>query len=168
MLVSLRGAHSDYFIPPIRIVLVERYDEGAGEVSDLVPHRIPKEKIGRTLPVNDQNEDKKCHVNGRQKYGISPQCRSMSTLQPTALIVNGLSLSLTSEDLREIFSEFGPVMWTHIATDGSREALGFGYVVMNAEDAVKAIQALDGKTVAGQKVTIAHTAIPPLPGIAEP
>jgi RNA recognition motif-containing protein len=92
----------------------------------------------------------------------------MSAFQPTALIVNGLSLSLTSEDLREIFSEFGSVMWTRIATDRSREDLGFGYVVMNAEGAAKAIQALDGKTIAGQKMTIAHTAIPPLPGIAEP
>lgn len=92
----------------------------------------------------------------------------MSALHPTALIVNGLSLSLASEDLREIFSEFGPVMWTHVETDGSGEDLGFGYVVMDAEGAAKAIQALNGKTIAGQKVTIAHTAIPPLPGIAEP
>jgi RNA recognition motif-containing protein len=92
----------------------------------------------------------------------------MGAIQLTALIGGGLSVSVTSEDLREIFSAFGPVMWSRIETDGSGEDLGIGYVVMNAEAAAKAIQALDGKTIAGQKVTIAHTAIPPLPGIAQP
>lgn len=90
----------------------------------------------------------------------------MNALFPTALIVDGLSLVVTSEDLREIFEQFGTIVWARVAMDRSREPLGFGYVVMGAEDATKAIHALDGKTIAGRKLHIAHTSIPPLPRIA--
>lgn len=85
---------------------------------------------------------------------------------PAALIVDGLSLSVTSEDLREIFTPFGPVIWVRVAMDRSREPLGFGYVVMEAEYATNALHALDGKTIAGRRVHIAHTSIPALPRIA--
>jgi RNA recognition motif-containing protein len=91
----------------------------------------------------------------------------MNALFPTALIVDGLSLVVTSEDLREIFEQFGTIVWARVAMDRSREPLGFGYVVMEAEeDATKAIHALDGQTIAGRKLHIAHTSIPPLPRIA--
>jgi RNA recognition motif-containing protein len=90
----------------------------------------------------------------------------MDTDTPTALIVDGLSLSITSEDLRELFTPFGPVVWARIAMDRAREHLGFGYVVMQADDAAKAIQALEGKTLAGREVHIVQTAVPPLPRIA--
>ncbi len=84
----------------------------------------------------------------------------------SALIVDGLSLSITSEDLRKIFQPFGPIVWARIATDRSKKPLGFGYVVLEAEDAAKAIAALQGKTIAGRELNIAHTSIPPLPRLA--
>ncbi len=84
----------------------------------------------------------------------------MDTPVPTALIVDVFKIGMRSERLREIFVPFGPVMWSHIPTDRSRHALGFGYVVMHAEDAVKAIEALNGKKIDGRELTIAHTTIP--------
>lgn len=88
------------------------------------------------------------------------------SLMSTALIVDGLSVSVTSEDLRDLFTPFGPVIWARIAMDRSRRPLGFGYVVMEAEHATKASHALEGKTIAGRQLRIAHTAIPALPRIA--
>jgi RNA recognition motif-containing protein len=84
----------------------------------------------------------------------------------SALFVDGLSLSVTAEDLTECFSPFGTVIWTRVATDHFRKSLGFGYVIMDAEDADRAMQALNGKTIAGGVLTIVRTEIPPLPRTA--
>jgi RNA recognition motif-containing protein len=84
----------------------------------------------------------------------------------SALFVDGLSLSVTAEDLNECFSPFGTVIWTRVATDRFRKSLGFGYVIMDAEGADRAIQTLNGKTIAGGVLTIVRTEIPPLPRTA--
>lgn len=81
----------------------------------------------------------------------------------SALFVDGLCLSVTAEDLNESFSPFGTVIWTRVATDHFRKSLGFGYVIMDAEGADRAIHALNGKTIAGGVLTILRTQIPPLP-----
>jgi hypothetical protein len=50
--------------------------------------------------------------------------------------------------------------------DRYRRSLSYGYVVMEVDaDAAKAVQALDGKAVAGggQKLKIVYAPIPPLP-----
>jgi RNA recognition motif-containing protein len=85
-----------------------------------------------------------------------------ATIQ-SALFVDGLSVSVTAEDLTEIFSPFGTVIWSRAATDRFRRSLGFGYVIMDSEGADKAVQALNGKTIAGGVLTIFRTEIPPLP-----
>jgi RNA recognition motif-containing protein len=85
------------------------------------------------------------------------------SVDQSALFVDGLSLSVTADDLNERFSPFGTVIWTRIATDRFRKSLGFGYVIMDAEGADRAIHALNGKTIAGGVLTIVRTEIPPLP-----
>jgi RNA recognition motif-containing protein len=81
----------------------------------------------------------------------------------SALFVDGLSLSVTADDLNESFSPFGTVVWTRVATDRFRKSLGFGYVIMDAEGADRAIHALNGKTISGGILMIVRTEIPPLP-----
>ncbi len=82
----------------------------------------------------------------------------------SALIVDGLALSVTSQDLRHAFAPFGSVVWTRVAVDRFRRSLGYGYVVMGSEAAAaQAIDSLKGKTIAGLPITVAHTTIPPLP-----
>lgn len=77
-----------------------------------------------------------------------------------ALIVDGLSLSTTEEDLKQKFEPFGEVVWTQVMMRYGR-SLGYGYVVMaNKTDAETAIDALNG-----QSLTIALTVIPPLPRV---
>ena len=85
-----------------------------------------------------------------------------ATIQ-SALFVDGLSVSVTAEDLNELFSPFGTVIWTRVATDRFRRSLRFGYVIMDADDADTAMQALNGKTTAVGVLTIVRTEIPPLP-----
>jgi RNA recognition motif-containing protein len=91
----------------------------------------------------------------------------MHTVPSSALIVDGLALSLTSDDLTELFTPFGSILWTHVATDPFRRSLGFGYVVMETdEQADRAIQALQGYSVGGRVIRIARTEVPPLPRTA--
>lgn len=88
----------------------------------------------------------------------------MRTVARSALIVDGLALSFTAEDLKELFQPFGTILLTQIALDPFRRSLGFGYVVMETEhEATQAIQGLQGHTVVGRPLKIMRTEIPPLP-----
>jgi len=92
----------------------------------------------------------------------------MSTLDShSALIVDGLALSVASSDLRELFMPFGSVVWVRVVRDHCGHSIRYGYVVMDAEaNALKAIEALHGKNVAGLPITVTLTTVPPLPRIA--
>ena len=84
-----------------------------------------------------------------------------------ALIIDGLSLSATSDDLREMLSPYGTVVWCRIAVDRLGKSLRYGYVVMDTEDhARKALEALNGKTPAGLPITVGLTPVPSLPRLA--
>ena len=63
------------------------------------------------------------------------------------IFVANLNFKVRSENLKEIFSEYGEVITARIITEkGSRRSKGFGFVEMaNDEDAKKAIK--NGKAV---------------------
>ncbi|WP_447983814.1 RNA recognition motif domain-containing protein [Nitrospira sp. Nam74] len=85
----------------------------------------------------------------------------------TTLFVDGLALSVTSEDLRELFMSFGSVAWCRVARDHCGISLRLGYVAMDNEDnATRATEALNGTIVAGLQITVTRTTVPPLPRIA--
>ena len=89
---------------------------------------------------------------------------SMISQIGTALIVDGLPLSVTATDLQDLFRPFGLVAWVRLATDRCGCSLRYGYVVMaNEADAVLAMKALNGMPLAGLPMTIARTVYPPLP-----
>jgi len=91
----------------------------------------------------------------------------MNTIARSALIVDGLELSLTSDDLTELFTPFGTILWTQVVTDPFRRSLGFGYVVMETDDqATRALQALHGHSIAGRVIRISRSEVPPLPRTA--
>ena len=97
-----------------------------------------------------------------------PTVTLMNTVaSQSALIIDGLSLSATADDLREMLSPYGTVVWCRIALDRWGISLRYGYVVMDTEDhALKAIHALKGKTLAGLPITCALAPVPQLPRIA--
>jgi len=87
----------------------------------------------------------------------------MRTVSRSALIIDGLALSLTADDLRALFSPFGSILFAQVALDPFRRSLGFGYVVMETEiQATQAIEALQGRTISGRGLHIARTEVPPL------
>lgn len=81
----------------------------------------------------------------------------------TALIVDGFALSVTSAYLRDLFMAFGSVVRVRVVRDHCGYSLRYGYGVLDTEShALKAIEALSGKTLAGLPISVTLTAMPPL------
>lgn len=72
------------------------------------------------------------------------------------IFVANLNYRVRSENLKEIFSEYGEVTTARIITErGTRRSKGFGFVEMaNDEDAQKAIAALDGAEWEGRTIIV--------------
>lgn len=71
------------------------------------------------------------------------------------LYVGNLPYSVRSNDLRQMFSSFGTVVDAVVMMEpGSRDrSKGFGFVTMNsAEEAEKAVAAMNGKEVEGRAI----------------
>jgi len=73
-----------------------------------------------------------------------------------SLFVGNMSFQTTEGDLNALFKPFGQVTRVHLAVDRETgRARGFAFVEMpNDEEAVKAIAALDGKSVAGRSLKV--------------
>ena len=74
----------------------------------------------------------------------------------TNVYVGNLSFDATSEQLEQMFSEFGEVVSANVITDrDTGRSRGFGFVEM-AEGAAaeKAIEALNGKDMGGRALTV--------------
>ncbi|MDR8391041.1 RNA-binding protein [Aliifodinibius sp. S!AR15-10] len=78
----------------------------------------------------------------------------------TNLYVGNLDYGVSSDDLRELFEEFGVVTSAKVITDRETDrSKGFGFVEMeNEEEAQEAIDELDGAEYEGRtlKVNIAR------------
>ena len=74
----------------------------------------------------------------------------------TNIFIANLDWEITSEDLKVTFSAFGAVHLAHVVFDAkTKKSKGFGYVEMeNAEEAIAAIQALNGFEVNNRKLDV--------------
>lgn len=74
----------------------------------------------------------------------------------TNIFIANLDWEVTSEDLQATFSAFGEVHLAHVVFDAkTKKSKGFGYVEMvSAEEAINAIQALNGFEVNGRKLDV--------------
>jgi RNA recognition motif-containing protein len=74
----------------------------------------------------------------------------------TNIYVGNLTFDTDSRRLEDLFAEHGPVTKAQVITDrDTGRSRGFGFVEMgSAEDAQKAISALDGKDVGGRQLTV--------------
>ncbi|KAG2298122.1 hypothetical protein Bca4012_009335 [Brassica carinata] len=65
----------------------------------------------------------------------------------TNVYVKNLAESTTDDDLKNTFGEFGTITSAVVMKDGDGKSKGFGFVNFeNADDAAKAVEALNGKT----------------------
>lgn len=72
------------------------------------------------------------------------------------LFVGGLPFSTTSEELEQIFAEFGTVASAKVITDrDTGRSKGFGFVEFeNDDEGKKAESEMNGKEVGGRTVTV--------------
>lgn len=74
----------------------------------------------------------------------------------TKLFVGGLPYALTSDELKNVFSQYGAVASATVITDKfTGQSKGFGFVEMeNDDEAQAAIKALDGSDMNGRKIAV--------------
>ena len=74
----------------------------------------------------------------------------------TRLYVGNLSFNTTADGVRTAFEQFGTVSDVHLVTDRETgRSRGFAFVTMGTTDeAAKAIQGMDGKTVDGRPLRV--------------
>jgi RNA recognition motif-containing protein len=74
----------------------------------------------------------------------------------TNIYVGNLTFNTNSADLENLFSAHGSVSKAQVVTDrDTGRSRGFGFVEMDsADDAQKAIDALNGKDVDGRQLTV--------------
>lgn len=81
----------------------------------------------------------------------------MSSLQNSKkLYVGNLPYSLTTEDLRNLFAEFGTIVDVTVIMDrATNRSKGFGFVEFDSEDAAQAaIKGMADKDVEGRKLVV--------------
>ncbi len=74
----------------------------------------------------------------------------------TNIYVGNLTFNTTSADLRKMFADYGEVTKAQVIEDrDTGRSRGFGFVEMaSADEANKAIGALNGKNVDGRQLTV--------------
>ena len=72
------------------------------------------------------------------------------------IYVGNLSYTLSEDELKDVFSEYGNVTSAKIVTDRETgRSKGFGFVEMSSDDdAASAIEALDGKDIGGRNAKV--------------
>ena len=77
-------------------------------------------------------------------------------MESNKLFVGNISWNLDWKQLKDIFGEYGEVAFTRVVTDKeTKSSKGFGFVeFVNAEDAAKAKEALDGAEVDGREIRV--------------
>src|SRR5205807_6445894 len=83
-------------------------------------------------------------------------CRTPKHRMSTKLFVGNLSFNTTENDLQDAFAAHGTVVETNLMMDRmSGRPRGFGFVTMSsAEEAQKAIDALNGASLDGRSLTV--------------
>lgn len=77
-------------------------------------------------------------------------------MENNKLFVGNLSWNLNWQELKDVFGEYGEVAFARVVRDReTNKSRGFGFVeFVNAEDAAKAKDALDGAEVDGREIRV--------------
>jgi RNA recognition motif-containing protein len=71
------------------------------------------------------------------------------------IYVSHLSYSVTEDDLRQAFEEYGEVSSAKVITDKfTGRSRGFGFVEMSDEDGEKAIEGLNGASIDNRTISV--------------
>jgi len=73
------------------------------------------------------------------------------------IYVGNLSYNATEDSVREAFAQFGEILSVRLITDSTGRMKGFGFVEMaSAQDAAKAIEALNGYSFMGRNIVVSE------------
>src|SRR5207244_4686459 len=88
--------------------------------------------------------------------GLVTSRAGTSNLMNTRLYVGNLSFNTTADGVRTAFQQFGTVSDVHLVTDRETgRSRGFAFVTMGTtEEAAKAIEGMDGKTLDGRPLRV--------------
>ncbi len=77
-------------------------------------------------------------------------------METNKLFIGNLSWNVNWQTLKDVFGEYGEVAFARVVTDReTKKSRGFGFVeFVNAEDAAKAKEALDGAEVDGREIRV--------------
>ncbi len=114
--------------------------------------------------MSDQSQDQVMTDAPQSSAPQNGQGDQQAGSNPRKLFVGNLSWNITSEDLQQLFSEFGTVEEAFVLTDKfSGRSKGFGFVTMStAEEAQAAIAGLHQREVDGRQIAV-NIAQPPKP-----
>jgi len=74
-----------------------------------------------------------------------------------AIFVGNLAFKASRQQLHRLFSQYGKVHSTRIMTDRqTRKPRGYGFVVMDKNNAIQAIKALDGAQFMGRDLKVSE------------
>lgn len=78
------------------------------------------------------------------------------TKSATKLFIANLPWDLRGKDLKEIFSEYGEVLYAKVILDReTRKSKGFGFIEFaNAEDAAKAVEEMNEAEINGRAIKL--------------
>ena len=82
--------------------------------------------------------------------------RMSETKSQTKLFIANLPWSLRGKDLKEIFSEYGEVIYAKVILDRETwKSKGFGFIEFaNSEDATKAVQEMNEAEINGRTIKL--------------
>ncbi|CAH8583655.1 unnamed protein product, partial [Heterobilharzia americana] len=103
-----------------------------------------------TISGNQQQQEPKISEKGQISYN------AFSATSPRRLHVSNIPFRFREADLRSLLGPYGPILDVEIIFN-ERGSKGFGFVTfMNAADAEKARESLNGHIVMGRKIEVNH------------
>jgi RNA recognition motif-containing protein len=112
----------------------------------------PAPTAASSSPVRETRACFKCGQMGH----LAAACPHEETeLEGRKLFVSNLAYSISWQDLKDLFAEYGPVTRADVFQERPGRSKGVGVVVMgSSEDAIRAMTGLNGRDVRGRVLTV--------------
>jgi len=104
---------------------------------------------GRTIYVSESLPKDKVAENKKR----DPKKKTFAS-SGTKIYVGNLNFDTTSEEVQAAFAEYGDVKDCFVPTDYDGNPRGFGFVTMDEESALKAIEGMDGTELGGRTLNV--------------
>jgi len=122
-------------------------------------------QVSRSIPMKDhrwqtararKDVDLPSRANQEQIMKMKDESQAASQ-HSRVLFVKNLSFSLTEEQLKAAFEEYGGVTEATVVQNGHGRSRGFGFVEMEDENMALASLALSGRELAGKVITVSRS-----------